>query len=84
MQTPERWPFRVMLPLAHRVRVDEHHYPVCAVLAVGHRTRVFYANVGDFDRAELQTREAFNEALKRFESVPYLSFAAIAKEWRVD
>lgn len=84
MQNPARWPFRVMLPLCHRTRVDGYHYPVTAILAVGHRTTVFYANVGDFDRAELQTRDAFNAALKRFESVPYLSFEAIAKEWRVD
>ena len=84
MQTPERWPLRVMLALCHRTRVDGDHYPVTGILAEGHRTTVFYANVGDFSRDDLRTRDAFNAALKRFDSVPYLSFEAIAKDWRVD
>ena len=54
------------------------------MLAVGHGSRVFFANVGDFARADLQTRAAFEAALKRLESVRYLSFAAILEEWRID
>ena len=84
MQTPERWPFRKLLPLCHRTRVDETHYPAQAVLALDHGTRVFFANVGSFTRAELQTRDAFEAALKCLESVRYLSFAAILEEWRID
>lgn len=84
MQDPARWPFKRLLPLCHRTKKDGFHYPVTAVLAVGHGTRVFYANIGDFDRASLQTRDAFSAALQRLESVAYISFAAIAKEWRVD
>ena len=84
MQTPERWPFRNLLPLCNRTSVDEFHYPISAVLAVGHGTRVFYGNVGDFSRAERQTRKAFEEALQRLQSVQYLSFAAILEEWRID
>lgn len=84
MQTPERWPFRTMLPLCHRSRVDETHYPVQALLALGHGSRVFFANVGDFERSDMQTRAAFEAALKRLESVRYLSFAAILEEWRID
>lgn len=84
MQDPKRWPFRVVLPLAHRTRLDPDHFPVCAVLAVGHRTRVYFADVGRFTRAELQSQKAFDAALQRFESVAYVSFAAILKEWRID
>lgn len=84
MQTPERWPFKLILPLCHRTKKDGYHYPLTAVLAVGHRMRVFFADVGAFERADLQSRAAFEKALKRFESVRYLTFEAISKEWRVD
>jgi hypothetical protein len=85
MQTPSLWPFKVLLPLAHRTRVDSLGSPVCGVLAIGHRATVFLANVGDFRREELQSRSAFELALKRFESVSYVSFsAALADGWRVD
>jgi hypothetical protein len=84
MQDSRRWPFRVVLPLAHRTRLDQDHFPLCAVLAVGHRTRVFFAELGSFTRAELQSQKAFDTALKRFQSVSYVSFAAILKEWRID
>jgi hypothetical protein len=85
MQTPSLWPFKVLLPLAHRTRVDELGSPVCGVIAIGHKARVYLANVGDFEPAELQSKIAFERALQRFESVSYLSFsAALADGWRVD
>jgi hypothetical protein len=85
MQTPSLWPFRVLLPLVHSTRLDATGGPLCGVLAVGHRATVFLANVGDFASSELQSRGAFELALKRFETVSYLSFAALeADGWRVD
>jgi len=85
MQTPSLWPFRVLLPLAHRTRVDALGSPLCGVLAVGHRATVFLANVGDFESLELQSLSAFERALQRFEKVSYLSFSALeADGWRVD
>lgn len=82
---PARWPFRVVLPLAHTTRTDELGSPRCAVLAYGHGPTLFLANVGDFERLELQSRSAFELALTRFETVCYISFDAILKDgWRVD
>lgn len=85
MQTPSLWPFRVLLPLAHRTRLDAYGSPLCGVLAIGRRARIYLANVGDFEPSELQSKHAFEAALERFESVSYLSFsAALADGWRVD
>jgi hypothetical protein len=84
LERPQFWPWRVVLPLAHRTRIADGGLPVCAVLAAGHGTRVFFANVGDFKRSELRDRNAFDAALKRFASVQYTSFRAILAEWRVD
>ena len=85
LQHPEAWPFRVLLPLAHSLRRDEQGYPLCGFVALGHGSRVYLGNVGDIDNGELQSRAAFEVALRRFQSVHYLSFDAIIHDgWRVD
>lgn len=85
MQLPERWPLRVVLALAHTKRKDAFGLPVCGFVALGHGPRVYLANVGDLGRAELLSRAAFDEALKRIEVMCYLSFEAIVYDgWRVD
>lgn len=83
LERSDRWPYRVLLPLAHRTKTDGG-WPLCAVLALGHGTRVYFANLNNFDRSELQSKAAFNAALERFESVHYMSLTAILADWRVD
>lgn len=85
LREPERWPFRVVLPLAHTTQKDQWGSPVCAVLAYGHGPTLFFANVGDFERLELQSRSAFELALTRFESLTFMTYEAILKAgWRID
>lgn len=85
LQHPQTWPFRVVLPLVHSTRRDERGYPQCGFVAIGHRSRVYLGDVGELKHAEMQTREALEHALKRFEVMCYLSFEAIIYDgWRVD
>ena len=85
MQSPDVWPFAVMLPLVHRTRLDDSGSPLCGLLARGHGSRLYLANVCDFTRSELHSQKEFERALRGFESVAYISFAAIIGDgWRID
>lgn len=84
MQLPEQWPLRAVLALVHRQKRDGYGLPLCALLAMGHGSRVFFANVGDFRPGELASRRALELAVKRFESVSYLTFRAVLADWRID
>lgn len=85
MRNPDRWPFRVLLPLASRVEDGPDGFPRCALLARGRGAVVFFGNVGDFEGAPLQSREAFEAKLLELEHRTFDSFEAIVLAgWRVD
>lgn len=85
MQSPERWPFRVICPLEHATERGEGGLPKLAILALGHGPRVFLAEVSDFERGEAADRARFEARLKKFERIEFATYAElVAAGWRVN
>lgn len=87
MKSPERWPLRVVLALAHATKRDPRNggLPVLGFLAIGHGPTVYVAELDDFRPGETTDRTRFEKALERFRTVRFISFEAVLQSgWRVD
>lgn len=86
MQTPERWPLRVVLALSHASKRDPRSgLPELGFLAIGHGPKVYLGELGEFRPGETRERARFETALERFRAVTFISYAAVLQHgWRVD